>query len=33
MKVMDQIMELVELNPKTDRPKDDVVIEACGQVS
>ena len=35
MKVIDRIMELVEVNPKNHRPKNEcaVVIEACGQVS
>lgn len=32
MKVLDRIMELVEVNPKNHRPKEEcrVVIEACG---
>jgi len=34
MEVMDKMMELVEVNPKNHRPKEEyrVVIEACGQV-
>lgn len=34
MKVLDRIMELVEVNPKNHRPNEEcrVVIEACGQV-
>jgi len=32
MKVLDSIMEAVEVNPKNHRPKDRVVIEACGQI-
>lgn len=34
MKVLDSIMEAVEVNPKNHRPKDEcrVVIEACGQL-
>ena len=34
MKVLDSIMEEVEVNPKNHRPKNEcrVVIEACGQI-
>ena len=34
MKVLDSIMEAVEVNPKNHKPKDEcrVVIEACGQI-
>ncbi len=34
MKVLDRIMETIEVNPKNNRPKDKcrVVIEACGQI-
>lgn len=34
MKILDHIMELVEVNPKNHRPKEEcrVVIEACGEV-
>ncbi len=34
MAVLDEIMELVEVDPKNHRPKNDclVVIESCGEL-